>query len=96
MKATGVFLLLSLAHCCYQGSAEADGAAGKGTEAACGNYDLGKGCTKIFDPVCGTDNILYGNECLLCFQNLQRNTNVRIKKRGMCQKPSPRSNSAQN
>ncbi|KFQ84827.1 Pancreatic secretory trypsin inhibitor, partial [Phoenicopterus ruber ruber] len=37
---------------------------------ACSNYDLRKGCTKIFDPVCGTDNVLYGNECLLCFQNL--------------------------
>ncbi|KFQ57861.1 Pancreatic secretory trypsin inhibitor, partial [Pelecanus crispus] len=37
---------------------------------ACGNYDLRKGCTKIFDPVCGTDNFLYGNECVLCFQNL--------------------------
>ena len=39
-------------------------------QAACGNYDVTKGCTKIFDPVCGTDNLLYGNECLLCFQNL--------------------------
>ncbi|XP_074958671.1 pancreatic secretory trypsin inhibitor-like [Phalacrocorax aristotelis] len=96
MKATGVFLLLSLTFCCYQGNAETDGAAGKGTEAACGNYDLKRGCTKIFDPVCGTDNLLYDNECLLCFQNLQRNINVRIKNRGMCQKPSPRSDSAQN
>ncbi|KAM6116159.1 pancreatic secretory trypsin inhibitor-like [Pterocles gutturalis] len=94
MKATGVFLLLFLALCYYQGNAETDGAAGE--EAACSNYDLGKGCTKIFDPICGTDNLLYGNECLLCLQNLKRNTNVRIKNRGTCQKPSPRSDSAQN
>ncbi|XP_065500501.1 pancreatic secretory trypsin inhibitor-like [Caloenas nicobarica] len=84
MKATVLFLLLSLALCCYQGNAETGGAAGRGTEATCGNYNLRKGCTKIFDPICGTDNLLYGNECLLCFQNLQRNTNVRIKNRGMC------------
>ncbi|KAM6299745.1 pancreatic secretory trypsin inhibitor-like [Aegotheles albertisi] len=77
MKATGVFLLLSLALCCYQ---------------ACGNYNPRRGCTKIFDPICGTDNRLYSNECLLCLQNLQRQTNVRIKNRGMCQKPSPRFN----
>ncbi|XP_062463533.1 serine protease inhibitor Kazal-type 1 [Pezoporus occidentalis] len=96
MKATGVFLLFSLALCCYQGSAEMDGAAGKGTEAACGDYSLRKGCAKIFDPVCGTDNLLYDNECMLCFQNLQRNTNVRIKNRGMCQKPSAWSDSTQN
>ncbi|KFO81480.1 Pancreatic secretory trypsin inhibitor, partial [Cuculus canorus] len=37
---------------------------------ACGTYDLKKGCTKIFDPICGTDNTVYGNECLLCAQNL--------------------------
>ncbi|XP_068265777.1 pancreatic secretory trypsin inhibitor-like [Nyctibius grandis] len=90
MKATGVFLLLSLALCFYQGNAGIDGAAEEGTEAACGNYDLGGGCTRIFDPVCGTDNKLYGNECLLCVHNRQRNTNVRIKNRGMCQNPSPR------
>ncbi|PKU44537.1 pancreatic secretory trypsin inhibitor [Limosa lapponica baueri] len=73
MKATGVFLLLSLALCCYQGNAEMDAAAGRGTEAACGNYNLGRGCSKVFDPVCGTDNVLYGNECLLCVQNLPKN-----------------------
>ncbi|XP_010140856.1 PREDICTED: pancreatic secretory trypsin inhibitor-like, partial [Buceros rhinoceros silvestris] len=82
MKTTGVFLLLSLALCSYRGNAKTDGAAGTGTEAACGNYDPKKGCTKIFDPVCGTDDLLYGNECLLCFQNQQRKTNVRIKNRG--------------
>uniref|UniRef100_A0A8C6YXZ4 Pancreatic secretory trypsin inhibitor-like n=2 Tax=Nothoprocta perdicaria TaxID=30464 RepID=A0A8C6YXZ4_NOTPE len=73
-----------------------DSADGTGTEAACGNYNLKKGCVRIFDPVCGTDNVLYNNECLLCVQNLQRNTNVRIKKRGMCQEPSPRSGFTEN
>ncbi|XP_027538801.1 pancreatic secretory trypsin inhibitor-like [Neopelma chrysocephalum] len=91
MKATGIFLLLSLALCCYQGIAEANGAAGRGREPACGNFNLNRGCTRIFEPICGTDDVLYSNECLLCLQNMQRGTNVRIKNRGMCQKPSPRS-----
>ncbi|XP_053935852.1 pancreatic secretory trypsin inhibitor-like [Cuculus canorus] len=96
MKATAVFLLLSLALCCYRGNAEMNGAADEGTEAACGTYDLKKGCTKIFDPICGTDNTVYSNECLLCAQNLQKHTNVRIKNRGMCKKHSPHPNSAEN
>uniref|UniRef100_A0A663MNP2 Kazal-like domain-containing protein n=1 Tax=Athene cunicularia TaxID=194338 RepID=A0A663MNP2_ATHCN len=65
-------------------------------QAACGNYDLKKGCTKIFDPVCGTDNLLYVSGLSASLNIVQRNTNVRIKNRGMCQKPSPRSDSAQN
>uniref|UniRef100_A0A8V0YW26 Kazal-like domain-containing protein n=1 Tax=Gallus gallus TaxID=9031 RepID=A0A8V0YW26_CHICK len=70
MKTSAVFLLLFLAVSFTQGNAEPDGAADQGTEAACGNYDIRKGCTKNFDPVCGTDSVLYGNECLLCVQNI--------------------------
>ncbi|KAM6251841.1 pancreatic secretory trypsin inhibitor-like [Porphyrio hochstetteri] len=92
MKATAVFLLLSLALCVYQGYAQLDGIAGRGMEANCDNYDLRRGCSRIFDPICGTDNVLYDNECLLCYQNLHRNSNVRIKNRGMCQGRSPRFN----
>ncbi|XP_032559136.1 pancreatic secretory trypsin inhibitor-like [Chiroxiphia lanceolata] len=91
MKATGIFLLLSLALCCYQGIAEANRAAGRGTEPACDNFNLSRGCSRIFEPICGTDDVLYSNECLLCLQNRQRGANVRIKHRGMCQKPSARS-----
>ncbi|KFP85389.1 Pancreatic secretory trypsin inhibitor, partial [Acanthisitta chloris] len=37
---------------------------------SCGNYDLGKGCPRNFEPLCGTDDVVYSNECLLCLQNL--------------------------
>ncbi|NWU11607.1 ISK1 inhibitor, partial [Cephalopterus ornatus] len=54
---------------------------------ACGNFNLSRGCTRNFEPVCGTDNILYSNECMLCLQNRQRGGTVRIKNRGMCRSP---------
>ncbi|XP_031980779.1 pancreatic secretory trypsin inhibitor-like [Corvus moneduloides] len=85
MKVAGIFLLLSLALCFYQGNAEMDAA--PGIEAACENFNLRRGCTREFDPVCGTDDVLYSNECLLCLHNLQRSSHVRIKNRGMCRTP---------
>ncbi|XP_032929149.1 pancreatic secretory trypsin inhibitor-like [Catharus ustulatus] len=86
MKVAGVFLLLSLAICFYQGNAEmgADAAIFRGTEPFCDNYNLRRGCTREFEPICGTDDQLYSNECLLCLHNLQRTSHVRIKNRGMC------------
>ncbi|KAM7042245.1 pancreatic secretory trypsin inhibitor-like [Acridotheres tristis] len=84
MKVAGVFLFLSLALCFYQGNAEMDAAAARGTEPSCDNFNLRRGCTREFEPICGTDDILYSNECLLCLHNLQRSSHVRIKNRGMC------------
>ncbi|CAM2118005.1 pancreatic secretory trypsin inhibitor-like [Lepidochelys kempii] len=83
MKAAGLFLLLGVGLYCCSGNAKPGGASDGGKEPDCGRYML-PGCPKILDPVCGTDNATYPNECELCAENLKRQTNVRIKKRGMC------------
>uniref|UniRef100_A0A8C3PCF5 Kazal-like domain-containing protein n=1 Tax=Chrysemys picta bellii TaxID=8478 RepID=A0A8C3PCF5_CHRPI len=36
----------------------------------CGSF-IFPGCPKILDPVCGTDNLTYPNECELCTMNLR-------------------------
>lgn len=44
-------------------------------------------CSRIMEPVCGTDNVTYGNECLLkCAADteLGQRTGLTILKRGNC------------
>ncbi|KAM7143284.1 serine protease inhibitor Kazal-type 1 [Molossus nigricans] len=53
-----------------------------GTKAVC-NTNV-NGCTKIYNPVCGTDGWTYSNECQLCMENKMREIPVLIKKRGPC------------
>ncbi|XP_074865467.1 serine protease inhibitor Kazal-type 1 [Carettochelys insculpta] len=83
MRVAGLFLLLGLALCCCSGNAEPEGAPDQGKEPDCRTH-IQPGCPKILDPVCGTDNISYPNECELCAANLKKQASVRIKKRGMC------------
>ncbi|NP_001140094.1 pancreatic secretory trypsin inhibitor precursor [Salmo salar] len=62
-----------------RGASLLDGA----TEPDCSQYSLPM-CPRNFDPVCGSDGITYSNECMLCFQNMEWNTNILIQSKGEC------------
>ncbi|XP_053233127.1 trypsin inhibitor ClTI-1-like [Podarcis raffonei] len=83
MKITSIFLLLAVGIFCSSGNAEPDGGNGEAREPACELYET-PGCPRNFDPVCGTDQVTYPNECTLCSTNQQKNVQVKIKKAGIC------------
>ncbi|XP_043845523.1 serine protease inhibitor Kazal-type 1-like [Dromiciops gliroides] len=79
MRPLGMVLLLSLALCCFLDAARAED---KVRDATC--YQDLPGCHKNYDPVCGTNGKTYGNECMLCLENKEKGTHIRIKKEGDC------------
>uniref|UniRef100_A0A8C8ZJR6 Serine peptidase inhibitor Kazal type 5 n=1 Tax=Prolemur simus TaxID=1328070 RepID=A0A8C8ZJR6_PROSS len=49
---------------------------------------MGYLCPKDLQPVCGDDGQTYNNPCMLCHENLIRQTNTRIRSKGRCEKSS--------
>ena len=43
-------------------------------------------CPRIYSPVCGTDGITYGSECMLMYLVCEKGTDVGLKHRGECKK----------
>ncbi|XP_039100440.1 serine protease inhibitor Kazal-type 1 [Hyaena hyaena] len=79
MKVTSILLLCALALLGFSGNTRADT---PGREANCNTQVIG--CTRIYNPVCGTDGKTYSNECMLCVENEKRQIPVLIKKSGPC------------
>ncbi|XP_073932800.1 serine protease inhibitor Kazal-type 5 isoform X2 [Castor canadensis] len=49
---------------------------------------MGYICSKNFEPVCGDDGQTYRNPCMLCHENLMRQTNIHIRHKGSCEENS--------
>ncbi|XP_032106194.1 serine protease inhibitor Kazal-type 1 [Sapajus apella] len=79
MRVTVICLLSALVLLSLSGNT---GAEPEGRKPNC--YNTVNGCTKIFNPVCGTNGVTYGNECMLCLENQRRQVPVYIKKSGVC------------
>ncbi|XP_007474136.1 double-headed protease inhibitor, submandibular gland-like [Monodelphis domestica] len=61
----------------------------KGTEVDCGQYFTsakGMGCPRNYQPICGTNQKTYGNECMLCDFNRSTRMNIRKLHDGDCEK----------
>ncbi|XP_073507817.1 serine protease inhibitor Kazal-type 2 [Phyllobates terribilis] len=50
----------------------------------CYLYEQMPGCTRDFNPVCGTDGNTYSNECVLCSSNRNNGLKVQVKSKGEC------------
>ncbi|XP_040597792.1 serine protease inhibitor Kazal-type 5 isoform X2 [Mesocricetus auratus] len=49
---------------------------------------MGYLCPKNLQPVCGDDGQTYSNPCMLCHENLIRQTDTRIRSQGKCEESS--------
>ncbi|XP_069058099.1 serine protease inhibitor Kazal-type 1-like [Pleurodeles waltl] len=81
MKVAWARLLLVAIIYCVTNQAKATSIDVEGREPLCYRSAA---CPYIYNPVCGTDNTVYTNECTLCVKNRLRHTDVRIKKMGLC------------
>ncbi|XP_075061408.1 trypsin inhibitor ClTI-1-like [Mixophyes fleayi] len=41
-------------------------------------------CPRNYDPVCGSDQHTYDNECMLCMESRKKNIHIRVAKNGIC------------
>ncbi|NXN11231.1 IOVO protein, partial [Indicator maculatus] len=94
MTTAGVFVLLSFVICCFPVTNLCSTFL---WQVDCSKYpnttnEEGKEmlvCSDILSPICGSDEITYSNECLLCAYNIEYGTNVSKDHDGECKEGAP-------
>ncbi|XP_027697701.1 double-headed protease inhibitor, submandibular gland-like [Vombatus ursinus] len=80
------FLVLAISNWAFYVAAKAEQV--KGTQVDCSGYFQRKynslACPRNLDPICGTNQKNYDNECLLCDYNLKNRLNIRKLHDGKC------------
>ncbi|KAM9849450.1 serine protease inhibitor Kazal-type 2-like [Aulostomus maculatus] len=51
---------------------------------SCVGASVTQACPLNYSPVCGSDGVTYPNECSLCVQRLEKNTDILVVKDGPC------------
>ncbi|XP_010211992.1 PREDICTED: serine protease inhibitor Kazal-type 5 [Tinamus guttatus] len=85
MKLTGGFVQVAVALCCFLDTVF-------GVEVDCSQYPKGTtkdgipwvACPRNYEPVCGTDDITYSNECGICLHNREHRAHVGKQHEGEC------------
>ncbi|XP_074068457.1 serine protease inhibitor Kazal-type 1-like [Macrotis lagotis] len=67
-----------------------------GTEVNCTEYTKVRNetsaCPRNLNPICGTDQNTYDNECLLCNAQIEKQQDIRKLHDGKCEKPGTHNN----
>ncbi|XP_054636057.1 serine protease inhibitor Kazal-type 1-like [Dunckerocampus dactyliophorus] len=78
---TGKILLLGLLLVCVAADIKNSGMP---REPSCAGATKNMMCVMVYIPVCGSDGITYGNECVLCATIQASGRNILIAKDGAC------------
>ncbi|XP_077117282.1 serine protease inhibitor Kazal-type 1-like [Ranitomeya variabilis] len=83
MNFRGILSISLILLCLLLGSTKSTTAS---TEEREPNCDVGASsrCPRNYDPVCGSDQQTYDNECLLCMEKIKKNVHIKISKNGRC------------